>query len=1716
MMRRLTAMVAASALAAGTAVALAPAAFSAGAALPTGPALVAAVDRVPVIDTLAGHGALPTDADGVVAVASTEEGHDSALVRISVFDAEVAVEVAAAGAPALVVPQGGSASTTVLVPLEDGGLPLSVSAEVEARVELLATFASADLPGATHTLAAPVTRADTRAGLAGAALGSEPVSVGVVGRGGIPVTGVRAVYLTATFDVAVPSSARIADQEFPLPAGRTAVTTVAVLAEEGAVPVALAEGTGHLRVDVRGWVSEAAQDAPAANVVGSYLPAFGTEPHSVRVPVDADVSLEELDLTGQVLTLGLVWGTADGERAFVDAGDGPDGRARGVLADDGRIDPQLTVIDGTRVAARGADVEVTVLPVGGILAAELPGEPSIDMSLTDGADVDLSATGWFSLTGTVGGVRDIDRVEILAGRTVVGTAALSYRGDGVGWRFETAAPRAGKHELTARVVTHGGAQADVSRVIDVVLPDAETAIVSPETVVIPPEGADGQPLVSAVGADEVIFGADPGLAPGAIIVSDATAAAPSGFLRRIVAIDRTEAGWRVLTEAATLTDALVQASVTDEVDALVQGAAIDTDVERRGGSADVEIVDEGRTPVALVTGAAVEVGPFEDASADGEGAGTDVGGRAGAATASARPQGFGDSLARPGLLASRTAAADEGGFGLEEDVTAALSMRAAWATDSSRTWDLTSASDPRYLQSKGEIEASGGLAMSAEAQLSATLEITLRIRATFDWGRPEVEVADFSVLLKTSARGKAELSAHLEARTVEEFEILFAHVELPSLTFYIPTPTAAVPVVIENTFRLFMRSSVEARVSLEAHFAIQRTETYGFRYSSAGGVEDVHEGPTISTRTPALDRHASAVAEGSLDAVATFEPELSMKIYGMLGPVFTGAFGPRITAELVAAAGEHTPVLDARVRLYLRLGLEGRLEFTVPIVDHQLLDHELFALSRDFPAADWTWTGDEIFDQTGSERPAPPPLSADWAYLRSIGFSLGSYDDGGFRRYLVDIERDRLIQMSAGSPPGFEGRVLGVLEGTTLHRLDLAPAPVADAALFTPDGTVLVLDQVAEPDQQTIDLRRYDPATGVFGENRAVVFARSCETIQGLSVDADPTSGVLLVVGSYARYVEEDGACQSWIAESGTRAWTLRGDSLATVGEFTLPVTFETQHILFAPDGEDAYLLASQGGATELVTVPLTPGILRGPETLADIPWAYDAAVDPRDGSLVLAAGSYREDERSSETNLWRLDPEWGDVLESPAPAAAPVPDNLEGVRHHHHFTGLTFDGDGHLYAIETNYRVPWEPPPATLWMSGTGEFSELAPATTNWGSTVGSVSSWIGNQRLTAAPGGAVLWSNAAQLIRPGGFERYRNPITLTLEDAPLGETVVQHRKSAPGCENDYWERRLCVVTSSGVLVVVDDVLNGIRLTTPDGTEPVVIGTEGMQGHVEWIEEVDRGVVVAFDAAEGASLALVDLEARTTRLVRLGEYGLTRARSVDEQLRLVLTQAGGMGSAVLATVDLDGTGLTLMPLRDPAGVDPTDLAAVTSGWPSALAVDEERGIAYLLDGGEGLYRVDLADGRVRWVSAPAWTSTGSRGGSQLAVTDSGDVVGIDGNTVFSFAGDGTPNWSRDILLPGQEHLAPSEELSERENLIGQLTVVGDDVLIMARPTSGARPGHDGYIWRLGGDGEPVAGGRLPVELSENSWDSYFWFRLQQGGVVAWSTGVEYGLVHVG
>ncbi|KOA48447.1 hypothetical protein BAAM0483_08150 [Bifidobacterium animalis subsp. animalis MCC 0483] len=518
--------------------------------------------RVPAVESQAGLQKLDTNGSGDVVLPGTM-GADSALVRISVFNPSQDATITVAGIPVLAVTTGQDSSTTTLVSVVDGKASINASAELDVRVEVLATFVDdTNAPGATNQIAQPVSRP-----IASLNVGDD-VQVGVLGLGGVPSNQVRAVYLTADVTLDAAAVVTIAGQRLSLPQGRSVVSTVALPnAASGAVTVN-ATSDGQIELTARGWISDVPVNANAANVSGSFVPTVGVDWSALKASAAKEGEIEVAGMSDRALSLVLVSADASESRSFVDVGRTIAGRSQGILVDDkaGAL-PQLEVVESSAaavpVSVRGADVTVSVLPVGDILGAPTEGG-STEVAITspeNNSVANLAEIGKVTLTGTVKSDMAINDIAIFGGETEIGRADVVYTPEGVQWRMEVAAPENGKTDYVVKATSRGGVVSEAKVTVDVQLPDDDAIVVNPDVTVIKPDDASSK--VKSVQEDKIIFENEPIFGIGAVIVSSIGENAPEGFIRRVTAIEQAEQGWIVSTSAATLTDTFLQAEIDE-------------------------------------------------------------------------------------------------------------------------------------------------------------------------------------------------------------------------------------------------------------------------------------------------------------------------------------------------------------------------------------------------------------------------------------------------------------------------------------------------------------------------------------------------------------------------------------------------------------------------------------------------------------------------------------------------------------------------------------------------------------------------------------------------------------------------------------------------------------------------------------------------------------------------------------------------------------------------------------------------------------------------------------------------------------------------------------------------------------------------------------------------------------------------------------------------
>lgn len=606
--------------------------------------------------------------------------------------------------------------------------------------------------------------------------------------------------------------------------------------------------------------------------------------------------------------------------------------------------------------------QLTVIPIGSWLQTDATGRAAPDLSIDGPADetrIDLGDDGLINLHGTLTTPgASIESVILTVNRRIIGTATLHQLEDALYWEFDTAVPGTGDYEFTVIATDRAGQETTQTVQAQVRAPEDDEVVVAPEATVLPTT-VD----VTEVQDNAIVFADAPEFIPGEIIISDATPNAPEGFLRRVAAIDRTANGWVVTTEAAALTEVILQANVSDTTDLLA------------AGEPGIETHNDGEPAVTLVSGADVDVAPYPNTGTDTEGI-----------------------------------EVQPASFGIDTSLSHSVKLKTSFAAEASATKvvDLTDSDDEEKDDIETTISAKGGISLSAEAQLTLGLEVALHITAHWNWGRPDVVVEEFRLVTETSAKAEAEgkLTATLEtsAGYSKKFEETLATMKMPTLTFSI----GPVPVVITSEAKLNFKSKAEIKVKASTEIsygvkaAAEQTKRYGFRYGTMSGMNEINE-TSNSFQAPAFAREVDEELNGNFEV--TFGPELSLdvKLYDITGPTLAVSVQPGVEAKIDFKADKLTTTA------FIDAGSSGTVEFKVPILDTILLKTQLYSQKLRFTLNEWEWEFAAAFP--APDMPKVVETSSAWRH------SLARTDDGRvyswganlFGQLGIDHSQDRIL-----------------------------------------------------------------------------------------------------------------------------------------------------------------------------------------------------------------------------------------------------------------------------------------------------------------------------------------------------------------------------------------------------------------------------------------------------------------------------------------------------------------------------------------------------------------------------------------------------------------------------------------------------------------------------------------------------------------------------------
>lgn len=855
-------------------------------------------------------------ANSGLAVAGVQDG--AALVRLSAFATDTPVEISAAGTPVLQVAAGHEGSTTVLVPVQNGKIPVFANTDAQVRVEVLASFGSdTQTPGATLALAEAVTRADSVNDLGLQSLTTDPQTISVVGVGGVPSQGVRAVYVTANVQLDAAGTLTISGQELELPAGQSIVTTVALVDDEGFID-ASSNVAGDIRIDVSGWVVGSTQNMSSANATGSFVPSAQSDWEHTNVSPDnsKDVTVSGHSGRQQALALVSAESSAEKQRAFVNVGDPAAGRSKGILVDPSKgALPQIELVEASSASAsvsvQGSTVDVNVLALGDIVAHMPPAQGSTELDIEAPTAVDLAVEGEIVLTGSLTSDAPVDKVEVFGNDTYIGTASVQYTQNGATWTFRTGAPESGEANFSAKALARDGSSATAQTAVEVTLPEEDDIVISPELVILDTEE------IQTYTEGTFLFEDEQDLTPGDVLVADASEQTPEGALRRVISIQQVPEGWSVRTEQAALTDVFLQAHDESSMPAFTEGTELIAPEDDQG----FEILDDGVENVQLVVD--------EDASSAAE---------------------LRSKLSAP--------AASSGEMMLALHGVVSLGVSAEKKFDSSRGNRAT-----KQLTEQ-EIKRAGGVALEASIKASLGLETGLDIDIRWAWGIPRPELTYF----KSSFKGGVEASYKISASGsyTEEFTREIAELKGAPVTVAI----GPVPIVFIPGATLSAVASLEAQLSLSYEDGINPTFEYGVEYRDGSWNPINNPQPSDSANGARCVGWGDGIsAAGDVSGQGGLELAADVKLFGFAGPEATISAQGRTAFGIELDGSEEKLTGSATREMVLGAGLNVDAKFDI-LGTEVGTSWELLGIERIFPISE-----DQVFefDLCDNEELSPNP-----------------------------------------------------------------------------------------------------------------------------------------------------------------------------------------------------------------------------------------------------------------------------------------------------------------------------------------------------------------------------------------------------------------------------------------------------------------------------------------------------------------------------------------------------------------------------------------------------------------------------------------------------------------------------------------------------------------------------------------------------------------------
>ncbi len=476
-----------------------------------------------------------------------------------------------------------SSSLGLVRPDSKGHAWLRAGVKAKFRVSVVgylagSATAAAGLGG--WTLSTPVRRMDTSRKLGGSALvKGKPRKLSVVGRGGVPAKGVRAIVAVVSAKAGHGGSVSVTGAGTPaLPAlagSLTAALVVAPADSAGRITLSTTSSSATVVVDVVGWVSAGATGASTViggltMVSGGYLLGSAGSGATVRATASRFVAtgragVPKSGVAGLIVSVRADTPSATGTLLGA-AGPGKPGTGLPVTAKTTAGGWFVLPVDSSgtawvRLSKGTAKVRVWVV---GWLAAALPVDrvaPVLSLdSPSDGARVNLSQAGAANVAGTVADSGSgVDRVDVLLDGVRVGSATVTGTVSPPTYGYPLPMP-VGEHTVMTTAYDRAGNHTSVTATVTAVAPAPDSTVGVTEAIPDPDLNGPASKQVSSdltgiTATSMTVAASDVSAAPGNILLVAPSPAAPDGALVSVTAVQQQGASTVLSTQPATLTDA---------------------------------------------------------------------------------------------------------------------------------------------------------------------------------------------------------------------------------------------------------------------------------------------------------------------------------------------------------------------------------------------------------------------------------------------------------------------------------------------------------------------------------------------------------------------------------------------------------------------------------------------------------------------------------------------------------------------------------------------------------------------------------------------------------------------------------------------------------------------------------------------------------------------------------------------------------------------------------------------------------------------------------------------------------------------------------------------------------------------------------------------------------------------------------------------------------